>query len=96
VTEGLPYHEWSVEFETPPADMHAFAASVDKYLRGKNIYYDDLITGHILQTLKIRVMKRNAFIEYMKSVGKLGGQNKVPRLGNDRKIADALQAWCAA
>jgi hypothetical protein len=93
VTEGLPYHEWFVEFETQPSNMEAFALTVDKLLRAKNIYYEDLISGGILQPLKIRLMKKNAFIEYMKSIGKLGGQNKVPRLGNDRKIADALKPW---
>ena len=93
VTEGLPYHEWFIEFETPPADMDGFAKSVDKHLQEKNIYYNDLISGRILQTLKIRIMQKNAFKEYMKSVGKLGGQNKVPRLSNDRKMADALQPW---
>ena len=93
VSEGLPYHEWFVEFETPPADMDAFATCVNNHLRQKNIYYEDLIGGGILQTLKIRNMKRNTFIEYMKSIGKLGGQNKVPRLSNDRRIADALQPW---
>jgi hypothetical protein len=93
VTEGLPYHEWFVEFETQPSDMGAFALTVDKHLRAKNIYYEDLISGGILQPLKIRLMKKNAFIEFMKSIGKLGGQNKVPRLGNDRKIADALKEW---
>ena len=95
VSEGLPYHEWFIEFETAPADMDAFAKAIDKYLQEKNIYYNDLISGHILQTLKIRAMKKNAFIEYMKSIGRLGGQNKVPRLGNDRKIADALGPWIA-
>ncbi len=95
VSEGLPYHEWFVEFENPPADMDAFAMAVNKYLAGKNIYYEDLIAGGILRTLKIRPMKKNAFIEYMKSIGKLGGQNKVPRLSNDRKIADALEPWIA-
>jgi hypothetical protein len=93
VSEGLPYHEWFVEFETPPSDLAGFAATVDKHLAEKNIYYEDLISGKILQTLKIRPMKKNAFIEYMKSIGKLGGQNKVPRLSNDRKIADALAPW---
>jgi len=95
VTEGLPYHEWFIEFETPPADIDAFAMAVNNYLKQKNIYYEDLIAGNILQTLKVRPMKKNAFIEYMKSIGKLGGQNKVPRLGNDRKIADALRPWIA-
>jgi hypothetical protein len=93
VTEGLPYHEWFVEFETPPADIDGFANAVNNYVKTKNIYYEDLIAGNILQTLKVRPMKRNAFIEYMKSIGKLGGQNKVPRLSNDRKIADALAEW---
>ena len=93
VAEGKPYHEWFIEFENPPVDMEGFATVVNNYLREKNIYYDDLISGNILQTLKIRVMKKNAFIEYMKSIGRLGGQNKVPRLGNDRKIADALAPW---
>lgn len=93
-TDGeLPYHEWFVSFEEKPADMAAFALEVDRQLRTANIYYDDLITGGILQPLKIRTLRPDAFIEYMKSIGKLGGQNKVPRLSNDRKIADALQQW---
>jgi hypothetical protein len=89
----LPYHEWFVSFEEPPADLAAFSKAVDDNLRKKNIYYDDLIRGNILQPLKIRPLQSNAFIEYMKSIGKLGGQNKVPRLSNDRTIADALQPW---
>lgn len=93
VAEGKPYHEWFIEFENQPEDMEAFAVAVNKYLCEKNIYYDDLISGSILQTLKVRPMKKNAFIEYMKSIGRLGGQNKVPRLSNDRKIADALDPW---
>ena len=95
VSEGKPYHEWFIEFETPPADIGGFADAVNRNLSAKNIYYNDLITGGILQTLKVRSMKRGAFIEYMRSVGKLGGQNKVPRLGNDRKIADDLSRWIA-
>jgi GH3 auxin-responsive promoter len=66
---------------------------VDHHLREKNIYYDDLITGHILQPLKIRPVKKNGFIDYMKSVGRLGGQNKVPRLSNDRKLAAELEKF---
>jgi hypothetical protein len=89
----LPFHEWFVEFQEKPADLGSFSRQVDENLRKKNIYYDDLITGNILQPLKIRSMKRMAFQEYMKSEGKLGGQNKVPRLSNDRKIADALSQW---
>jgi hypothetical protein len=91
--ESGSYHEWFVEFETEPADLHAFSLKVDNKLREKNIYYDDLINGNILQPLKISMVRKNGFIEYMKSVGKLGGQNKVPRLSNDRKIADDLKKW---
>lgn len=88
--EGKSYHQWFVEFENRPANISDFAIKVDNYLRQKNIYYNDLITGNILQPLHIVPVKRNGFIEYMKSVGKLGGQNKVPRLSNDRKLADQL------
>lgn len=95
VAAGKPYHEWLVEFAENPNDLAAFAQVVDDNLRVKNIYYDDLIKGGILQTLRIRPMQKNAFIEYMRSIGKLGGQNKVPRLANDRNLADALQQWIA-
>ena len=88
--EGMPHHEWLIEFANPPKDLEAFALELDNQLRGLNVYYDDLIAGNILRTLKIISLKRNAFIEYMKSQGKLGGQNKVPRLSNDRKIADEI------
>ena len=91
--KGQSYHEWFVEFETRPADMDAFIKKVDDNLRQKNVYYDDLIAGNILQRLKITTLKKNGFIDYMKSIGKLGGQNKVPRLSNDRKIADELKAF---
>ncbi|MFN4082650.1 MAG: GH3 auxin-responsive promoter family protein [Bacteroidia bacterium] len=87
---GLPYHEWFIEFEYEPNDLLAFANEVDEALQQKNIYYKDLITGGILKTLVIRLLPKGAFIQYMKSIGKLGGQNKVPRLSNDRKIADLL------
>jgi len=87
---GLPYHEWFVEFDTPPTDLNDFALAVDARMRVQNIYYDDLIKGNILRPLKINSLRRNAFRDYMKSQGKLGGQNKVPRLSNDRKIADFL------
>jgi hypothetical protein len=86
----LPFHEWFVEFENSPADLEAFAKKVDENLQQKNIYYFDLLKGNILQPLKIRQVRKNGFIDYMKSVGKLGGQNKVPRLSNDRALADEL------
>jgi phenylacetate-coenzyme A ligase PaaK-like adenylate-forming protein len=91
--KGKSYHEWFIEFENAPHDMHAFIEKVDNNLRAKNVYYDDLITGNILEKLKVTVVRRNGFIDYMKSIGKLGGQNKLPRLSNDRKIADALQEY---
>jgi len=87
---GLPYHEWFVEFDTPPEDLAAFALDVDARLRVQNIYYDDLIAGNILRPLVIRSLGKDAFRNYMKSQGKLGGQNKVPRLSNDRKIVEEL------
>ncbi|MFI5194181.1 MAG: GH3 auxin-responsive promoter family protein [Chitinophagales bacterium] len=91
--EGKSFHEWFVEFEQRPADMHAFARKVDSNLRAKNIYYDDLISGNILQPLQIHPVKKNGFINYMKSIGKLGGQNKVPRLSNDRSFAEELEKY---
>lgn len=91
--EGKSFHEWFVEFEHRPADIHAFAQKVDSNLRSKNIYYDDLISGNILQPLQIHPVKKNGFIDYMKSIGKLGGQNKVPRLSNDRSFAEELEKY---
>lgn len=91
--KGKSYHEWFIEFENTPEDMNAFVQKVDNNLREKNVYYDDLISGNILERLKINVMQKNAFIDYMKSIGKLGGQNKLPRLSNDRKIADDLKKY---
>ncbi|SEA54324.1 GH3 auxin-responsive promoter [Arachidicoccus rhizosphaerae] len=91
--EGKSYHEWLVEFENQPADLEKLALTIDNYLRKKNTYYDDLIAGGILQTLRITPVKKDGFINYMRSVGKLGGQNKLPRLSNDRKIADALNEF---
>jgi hypothetical protein len=88
---GQSYHEWFIEFEKIPENLEEFAAKVDENMRRKNIYYDDLIRGNILKPLVIRPLRRNAFIDYMKSLGKLGGQNKVPRLSNDRKIAQELE-----
>ena len=92
---GLPHHEWLVEFANPPKEEQGFALELDHQLRQLNVYYDDLISGSILSVLKLTSLKRNAFIDYMKSQGKLGGQNKVPRLSNDRKIADELGRYAA-
>ncbi|MFT3980942.1 MAG: GH3 auxin-responsive promoter family protein [Ferruginibacter sp.] len=88
--DGKSYHEWFIEFEEGPADMNGFAQKIDDNLRAKNVYYDDLISGNILERLKISPVQKNGFADYMRSIGKLGGQNKVPRLSNDRKIADGL------
>ena len=90
---GKSYHEWFIEFENSPVDMKAFSKKVDDNMRKKNVYYDDLVSGNILQQLKISSVKKNGFIDYMKSIGKLGGQNKVPRLSNDRKIAEVLEKY---
>ena len=91
--EGQSYHEWFIEFENPPLDILQFSEQLDQALRQRNVYYDDLISGNILSKLKITCIRKNGFIDYMKSIGKLGGQNKVPRLSNDRIIANALAAF---
>jgi hypothetical protein len=88
--EGLPYHEWFVEFSKVPSDIKRFAEVADRVLQEKNSYYRDLREGSIIQQLQIRNLKPNSFVEYMRRKGKLGGQNKVPRLTNDRSIADEL------
>lgn len=90
---GLPYHEWFIEFENKPENMDDFTEKLDLALRQKNTYYDDLITGKVLQKLVVTSVKKDAFNNYMKSIGKLGGQNKTPRLSNDRKIADELSKY---
>ncbi|MDY0929543.1 GH3 auxin-responsive promoter family protein [Chryseobacterium sp. CFBP8996] len=91
--EGLPYHEWFIEFEKEPENLDVFKNELDDQLRKRNTYYDDLISGNILQKLHISKLQKNAFQEYAKSQGKLGGQNKIPRLANDRKIADLLKIY---
>ncbi|MBU6324183.1 MAG: GH3 auxin-responsive promoter family protein [Bacteroidetes bacterium] len=87
---GLPYHEWLVEFDVAPQQAEAFALALDEAMQKQNIYYRDLITGSILRPLKLSILPKGSFIAYMKRQGKLGGQNKVPRLSNDRKIADDI------
>ena len=89
--DELPYHEWFIEFEQEPKDLKAFATALDESMQQQNSYYWDLINGKVLQPLKITPVVRDAFQNYMKSIGKLGGQNKLPRLSNDRKIADLLE-----
>ncbi len=91
--EGKSFHEWFIEFESAPNDLEEFARKIDDNLRKKNVYYDDLIAGNILTPLHITPVKKNGFIDYMKSIGKLGGQNKVPRLSNDRGIASELEKY---
>ncbi|WP_306351249.1 GH3 auxin-responsive promoter family protein [Flavobacterium sp. '19STA2R22 D10 B1'] len=87
---GLPYHEWCIEFENEPDDYEVFTESIDQAMRKQNVYYDDLIVGKVLRKLVVTPIAKNGFQEYMKSIGKLGGQNKIPRLSNDRKIVDRL------
>ena len=92
---GLPLHEWYVEFAVPPQDPVKFSADLDQELQNLNSYYFDLVSGNVLRPLEIIPLQKNSFIQYMKSIGKLGGQNKVPRLSNDRKIADQLLSYKA-
>lgn len=93
-SEGLPYHEWFIEFDTDasgePENFDLFAEAIDNAMRKQNVYYDDLIVGHVLRKVVITKVAKNGFQDYMKSIGKLGGQNKIPRLSNDRKIVDQL------
>ena len=89
-SEGLPYHEWFIEFENEPNSIPQIIDNIDKSLQKQNSYYLDLIKGKVLRPLVITSVKKNGFQDYMKSIGKLGGQNKIPRLSNDRNIADAL------
>jgi len=91
--DGLPYHEWFIEFENEPENIEEFAIKLDASMQQQNVYYFDLIDGKVLQPLKITSIKKGGFNDYMKSIGKLGGQNKVPRLSNDRKIADELKQF---
>ena len=90
---GLPYHQWLIEFEKEPKNMADFSELIDNTLQKHNSYYKDLISGGILKPLLITKINKNGFRDYMKSIGKLGGQNKVPRLANDRKIADKLNVF---
>ena len=87
---GLPYHEWFIEFEKLPKQLDLISFDLDEEIARQNIYYHDLLSGNVLQTLKIRPMPKGAFRRYMESQGKLGGQNKVPRLMNDRKMVSKL------
>ena len=89
-SEGLPYHEWIIEFNGEIPELNALQELLDNKMQEQNVYYKDLIVGSVLQKLKITPVKNGAFNAYMKSEGKLGGQNKIPRLANDRKLADAL------
>jgi len=88
--EGLPFHEWFIEFEKEPEDFTQFIQKIDETLQNQNSYYKDLIQGKVLRQLQITKVKKDGFKAYMKTIGKLGGQNKMPRLANDRKIADSL------
>ena len=88
--DELPYHEWLIEFQTAPKNLIEIAAFMDKSMQNQNTYYRDLIEGKVLQPLRISSLKDDSFNAYMKPQGKLGGQNKVPRLSDNRKIADQL------
>ena len=91
--KGLPLHEWFVEFRQPPNDLMGFEKELDLHLQKLNAYYEDLIQGQILRPLEVKKLRRDAFRDYMKSQGKLGGQNKTPRLANDRKIAGEISKY---
>ena len=90
--KGLPYHEWYIEFDAAPKDIEEFALEIDRAMQAKNIYYQDLIVGKVLKPLVVRPVVSGGFKQYMKSIGKLGGQNKIPKVSDNRKIADQLDA----
>ena len=92
-TNGLPYHEWFIEFETAPESIEDFSLKVDASMQAQNIYYQDLIAGKVLRPLVIKKVQKGGFHAYMKSIGKFGGQNKIPQLSDNRKIADVLQKF---
>ncbi|MFN8276487.1 MAG: GH3 auxin-responsive promoter family protein [Chitinophagales bacterium] len=87
---GLPYHEWLIEFAVPPGDREGFQLKLDTCMQEKNIYYRDLRAGNILKSLQVVSLRKGSFVDYMKETGKLGGQNKVARLTNNRAIAQEL------
>jgi hypothetical protein len=89
--KGLPYHEWFIEFENEPENLDTFSEALDLAMRKQNMYYDDLIVGNVLRKVVVTKVAKNGFQDYMKSIGKLGGQNKIPRLSNDRKIVELLR-----
>lgn len=88
---GLPYHEWHVEMEEPPVAIEKIASDLDQEICRQNIYYADLIKGKVIRTLKMKRVVKRGFRDYMQKLGKLGGQNKVPRLMDDRSVASALE-----
>ena len=94
-SEGLPFHEWFVEFERLPLDMERFKSLLDDEMQKQNVYYKDLVLGNVLRKLELTQVRKDGFISFMKNRGKLGGQNKVPRLANDRKYADEISKFLA-
>ena len=91
--KGSPHHEWFIEFDKPPEDPDRFADRLDAELRQRNMIYNDLVARKVLRSLRLNLIRRNGFRDYMASIGKLGGQNKVPHILNDRRIATALQRY---
>ena len=89
-TQGLPYHEWSIEFAAAPSDPVRFAAAMDEALQRRNPYYKDLISGKVLRPLVVRSLPRGAFAAWMKARGMNDAQSKVPRLANDRRYVEGL------
>ena len=91
--KGLPYHEWWIEFENEIIDLSFVEKILDKSMQQKNIYYRDLVKGGVLTSLKVVPVKKKGFNKYMKSIGKLGGQNKVPKLSNNREFVSGLKSF---
>lgn len=84
-------HEWLIEFDKPPADLNEFIFLLDKNLRSLNSDYDAKRYKDIaLQLPVVHALPQGTFYNWLKSKGKIGGQNKVPRLANDRKVIEEI------
>ena len=83
-------HEWFIEFAKEDPDIQTFQTTIDLELQKQNKYYHDLIAGKIIAPAKVNTVEKGGFNKYMKSIGKLGGQNKIPKISNNRKLADQL------
>ena len=91
--KGLPFHEWWIEFDSLEIELKEIEEILDQKMQERNIYYRDLVKGKILKNLEIRRVKKGGFNKHMKFLGKFGGQNKVPKLSNNRNFVEGLKNY---